>query len=363
MKIAVFFSADPTAGWCMGEGIVRTLRRMGHTVISGPLPTLREASEPLIKMIKDGAPKLKDLANCDAIIVSGPEHIAPWIDLCYTKYEWKQIPVPKACWLHESCHREDYEIDFDIIKWAGDEWFFPAIQDAEFHDQEMFAAGRSHWLPFGVDTEMFRPRDWKNEEIIEIGQWNLPSPMHLPLVEQVFDVGFLGLMYQKRQLYLRALSRHNHPPIRIGMCSVNDLHGYHLEESIQLLVKNTRQMKVFFNLPALSKLLVSKVYETLACGTFLLTPAVPEERGAEQNMKLFTSGEHLVYYSPSNLPYVAQLLREWISPEKDAERVRIAESGCREVHAKHSLKIRLLEILNSRSFSAAACANRANAAS
>ena len=94
MKVAVFFSNDPTAGWNMGEGIVRTLRRMGHQVISGPLPTAREASEPMVVMVKAGAPKLEELKSCDAIIVSGPEHIAPWIDLVYGKYDWKHLPVP-----------------------------------------------------------------------------------------------------------------------------------------------------------------------------------------------------------------------------------------------------------------------------
>lgn len=335
MKIAIFFSMDPTSGWNAGEGIVRTLRRMGHAVISGPLPTAREASEPMVKMIKDGAPKIEALKACDAIIVSGPEHIAPWIDLCYSKYEWKQIDVPKACWLHESCQREDYQIDFDVLKWVGDEWFFPAVQDAEFHDQEPFATNRSHWLPFGVDTEMFRPYSPEGVRGYE--------PAGFP---KVFDVGFLGLLYQKRQLYLKALSHHNHPPIRCGMCSVNDLHGYHLEESIKLLVSNTRQIKVFFNLPALSRLLVSKVYEVMAAGTFLITPMVPPERGADRNMNPFKTGEHLVYYSPSNLPYVGQLLREWVSPEKDAERQKIAVTGCKEVHAKHSLDVRLQELLS-----------------
>jgi len=342
MKIAVFYSMDPTAGWCMGEGVVRTLRRMGHTVIPGPLPTAREAAPQMIQMVKDGAPKLEALAACDAIIVSGPEHIAPWINLVYTKYEWKQIQVPKACWLHESCQREDYSIDLDVLKWCGDEWFFPAVQDAEFHDQEMFAAGRSHWLPFGVDTEMFKPIAPNIRD--DNAFWH-----------KDFDIAFLGLLYPKRQQYLKALSRHDHPPVRIGMCSVNDLHGYHLEDSIKLLVSNTRQIKCFLNLPAMSQLLISKVYETLAVGTFLLTPMLSDNRGANRNMNHFKTGEHLIYYSASNLPYVAQLLREWITPERDAERQKISETGCREVHQKHSLTVRLKEILSVFSYASIDC--------
>jgi hypothetical protein len=337
MKIAVFHSNDPSSGWNMGMGIIKTLRRMGHSVLEGPLPTAREASKPMIEMVKAGAPKLDALKSCDAIIVSGPEHISPWLDLVYGKYDWKHVAVPKACWLHESCNREDYNIDFDVLKWCGDEWFFPAIQDAEFHDQEMFCAGRSHWLPFGVDTEMFQAS--------YLGTDMYGHPWPLSDIKKNFDIAFLGLMYPKRQLFLRSLSNHNHPPIRCGMCSVSDLHGYHLEESIRLLVSNTRQIKVFLNMPALSRLLVSKIYEVMSCGTFLLTPLLAEDRGADKNMVPFESGKHLVYYSPSNVGYVAQLLRDWVSPEKDAERARIAEAGCKEVHAKHSLILRLTELM------------------
>jgi spore maturation protein CgeB len=158
-----------------------------------------------------------------------------------------------------------------------------------------------------------------------------------------FDVAFLGLLYPKRQVFLKALAKHKIPPIRHGMCQIIDLHGYHREESIRLLASNQRQIKVFFNLPSMSRLLVSKVVEVLATGTFLLTPMLPE--GAKKNELLFESGVHLVYYSPSNLGYVAQLLRDWASPEKDAERQKISEAGCREVHAKHLLSHRLAEIL------------------
>jgi spore maturation protein CgeB len=236
--------------------------------------------------------------------------------------------------------REDYNIDFDGLKWAGDEWFFPAIQDAEMHDQEMFAKGRSYYLPFGVDTEIFKPYSHAQLEGLPLRQNYLDAV--LPQTHTI-DVGFLGLLYQKRQLFLQALNRHQHPPIQCSMCAIQDIRGYDQEGSMRLLASNTREIKVFLNLPSLSRLLVSKVTEVMACGTFLLTPKLPEQSAA--NMDLFKDGTHLVYYSASNVGYVAQLLREWVSPDKDAERRTISEAGCREVHEKHSLKIRLEEML------------------
>lgn len=330
MKIAVFMSNNPTSGWNMGHGIVNTLRRMGHETLCVPMPTEQEADQRKIDHVKSQVPNINDLRSQDAIIVSGPEHIGPWIDLCYGKQPWKEIDVPKAVWLHESTVREDYSIDFDSIKWMGNEWFFPAIQDADFHDQEMFAAGRSHFLPFGVDTEIFKPKTLLDQRY----------------QDKNFDVAFLGMVYQKRAVFLNALRHHKIPPIRNAMCVIQDIRGYDWEGSMRLLAANTREIKVFFNLPSLSRLLVAKVFETMACGTFIMTPELPDDRGADKNMLLFKDKEHLAYYRSSHLGLVAQMLNEWISPEKDAERARIAEAGCREVHEKHSLKIRLEALLS-----------------
>ena len=328
MKLAVFFSNNPTSGWNMGAGIVRTLQRMGHETIGIPTPTERETTKEVIAAVKRAMPTPAMLQAQDAIIVSGPEHLSPWLDAVYDKHKWKNITAPKACWLHESCSRDDYSIDFDAIKWCGDEWFFPAIQDAEFYDQEMFAAGRSHWLPFGVDTQIFKPLDVRQG---------------MPASGKVFDIGFLGLLYPKRQTFLRALAHHKHPTIHCGMCMIQDMRGYDLEGSMRLLAANTREIKVFLNLPSMSRLLVAKIYETMACGTFLMTPDLPES--ALGNMNPFEHGKHLAFYSPSNLALCAQRLREWVSPEKDEERQRIAEAGCAEVHRNHSLMQRLAELL------------------
>lgn len=337
MRIAVFISNNPTSGWNMGYGIINTLRRMGphdrlgllgNKVLCVPMPTEVEMPTEQLNNFRRQLPSLDFIKkNMDAIIVSGPEHIGPWIAQCYGIDNWKQVDIPKAVWLHESTVREDYRIEFDDIKWLGDQFFFPAIQDADWHDQEVFAKDRSHFLPFGVDTQIFKPQAASS-----------------PLIKN-FDVGFIGMMYPKRASFLMALRKHKIPPIRHGNCNIQSLHGYDWEGSMRLLASNTREVKVFFNLPAMSRLLVAKVFETMACGTFLMTPELPDDRGAQKNMELFKHGEHLAYYSPSHLGMVAQMLREWISPEKDAEREKIAAAGCALVHKYHSLEVRLTELL------------------
>jgi hypothetical protein len=331
MKIAVLFPMDsPQMSWNLGRGLVATLERMGIQTLPIPLPTLREASQHQFDEAKRLAPPLAMLKACDAVITTGPEHIGPWIEAMYERYEWRGLGIPTAAWMHESTEREDYSVDFESIEWIGHDWFFPAIQDAEKFDQEMFVQGRSHYLPFGVDAEMFQPIDSRADWTSEYAE---------------FGIAFMGLLYPKRIAFLQAVSKHQHPPIRMGTVMIQDLRGYQHEEATRRYVENLHSIKVFLNLPTLSRLLVTKVYEVLACGGFLLTPELPPDGGVARNMAAFESGKHLIYYRSSHTPYVAQLLREWSSPEFAQRRDAIAVAGCLEVRKKHSLEVRLTELL------------------
>jgi spore maturation protein CgeB len=350
MKIAVLFPHDsPTVAWSLSRGIEKTLARMGHEVLAIPIPTTRPADDSaqeqkrfrvMIEQKKKQLPLIEEIAKCDAVIVSGPEHIAPWIEEVYEKYEWtRQVTCPKAAWLHESMERDDYQIDFEAIQWVATDWFFPAIQDAERYDQEMFVKGHAYWLPFGVDTEIFKPFISHVENTDERG-WHLKEEYNV----QTFDVAFIGSLYPKRIAFLTALSRHDHPPIRLANVVGQDIHGYDPLEWTKRYASNLREVKVLLNLPSMSKLVVPRVYEVLACGTFLMTPMLPPDGGANRNMTLF-DGSELLWYRSSNLPLIAQLLHEWSSPAKDEERRRMAAAGCAKVQKEHSLEKRLTEML------------------
>lgn len=335
MRLAVLYPRSQFAAWSMSGGIVATLRRMGHEVVPGELPGIGgEVSPQVFESIKAQLPPVETLKKCDAVLVSGPEHIAPWLDAVYGKYEWKNLGIPKAAWWHETMQRDDYSLDWDNVSMWADENFVPAYQDADWLSQPMFGGEHVHWLPFGVDTKIFKPFT------------SLTPTDDQGRTEKAWPIAFVGLIYDKRGRFLQALSRHNHPPIRCGQVSINDLSGFCAEESARRLADNYRRVKVFFNLPAMSRLLVSKVYEVMACGTFLLSPQLPADHGIDKNREAFESGRHLVYYRSSNLPYVAQLLRDWSSDEKAVEREKIAATGCQEVHEKHSLQSRLETILS-----------------
>ena len=298
--------------------------------------------EEQFKRVTNELPALETLKKCDAILISGPEHIAPWLDAVYGKYEWKNIEVPKAAWWHESMNRDDYTLDWDNVGMWANENFVPAYQDADWLSQEMFGGTHIHWLPFGVDTEVFKAHQDPTvaPSCVPNEHW---SKYHFE--GKQWPIAFIGAMYEKRHKFLQALSQCNIPPIIIGNVVVKDLGGLDPIENVQRLASNYRRVGVFFNLPALSRLLVTKIYEVMACGTFVMTPLLSNEKHIAENMKQFHDREHLLYYRSAGLVDVARSLREWSSEEKAEERGRIAAAGCREVHEKHSLKLRLETIL------------------
>ena len=326
MRIAVLMPMDsPFASWGQTRGIEHTLRRMGYETLPVSLPTEPNPSKQMLNSVKQNVPPLSEIAKCDAVLVSGPEHIGPWIAEVYERYEWHSITdnLPTGAWLHESCEREDYSIDFESIQWMARDWFFPAIQDAEKHDQSMFALDHSHYCPFAVDSVIF---DDDEREV------------------RTFPVAFIGLLYPKRVAYLNALAQHSIPAIRFGKVMIEDLHGYRSEETTLRYADNLRDIKVFFNLPAMSRLVVSKVFEVMACGALCVTPMLPPEGGVSKNMALFGAGQELIYYRPSHLAGVGAILRDWSGPERYLDRQRITAAAVRKIKEKHTLEVRLAEM-------------------
>ncbi len=346
-RVAVFFPKTVQAAWSLTLGIGETLRRMSHDVLDCPTPrgpSSEEVPAALVSRLKFDLPSFEQLSRFDAILVSGPEHIAPWLDAVYGALEWRGLPMPRGAFYHESSSRADGgRYDFDMLNWVASDHFFPAVQDAEFHDQEQFFLGHSHWSPFAVDTTIFCP-------CLEC-----PSEKaHGHFFESVkdIDIGFIGGIYPYRASFLEALGRFQHPPINIGQCVHQTIDGVDIRRSMEMMAIDIRRMRVFFNLPALSQLLVTKVFEVMACGTFCLTPLLATGRG---NMKLFENEKHLSYYRAGNVAQTSETLKAWLRPEREAERETIAQAGMHEVHEKHSLERRLAWALHTMGVEAPAC--------
>lgn len=338
MRIAVFYPRSPFAAWSICGGIVTTLQRMGVEVIDAPTPpNPQRDSIPayLIERIKADLPTIEALNKCDLVIVSGPEHIATWLDCVYGVYEWKNaLTVPVAGMYHESQNRSDGgEIDFKQVDWSCHFHFFPAAQDAEFFDQPHLYGGRCWWSPFAVDTEIFRPFKFDGTDDVEIGKWGS--------VVKKYDTLFLGSVYGLRARWLEQLGQFNHPPIKIGRCHYEDANGADVRKIAKMMAENVRQAMVFLNLPPLTLAHVTKTVEVMACGTHLVTAELPNIFRASLNNSLFKNGEHCTIYDPKMKAQLARTLNELLKPENEAEREKIARQGCEYVHKEHSLEKRL----------------------
>jgi hypothetical protein len=290
-KIAVFHcTAKVGSAWACAEGITLTLARMGYEVFDFGLPEL-------------GRHGIEQLQQADLIILSAPEWYA---DKLMARFgpAWHELKAPKVAWFAESAHRDDRDFPMGKVLALVDHGFFPAEQDAvEFGGE---------WLPFGADTQIFKPQ---------------------PVVRQ-FDASFLGSMYPKRVEYV---GRMGFPLTYIRAVDDPDM-----VRSFTALAQAYSSTRIFVNLPALSRLLVTKVTEVMACGTMLITPK-PDHPSAQKNMSQFQDGVHLVYYDADRPEQLRDLVAHYLQAPDELD--RIARAGLEEVASRHTLQHRVASMV------------------
>lgn len=293
LTIAVFHcSAGVGSAWGCAEGISLTLGRLGHRVLDCGRPSYRRFS-------------VAQLNDSNLILLSAPEWYWEEFQL-YVVSRGLSRRIPIAAWHAESAHRDDRDFDFHTIRSNVSKAFYPAVQDAQ--------ALKGVWLPFGVDHRIFHP---------------CSTP-------KVHECAFLGTIYPKRQAYL---DRINYP---IAILPPIDLES--TSASFSALADTYRSIRLFVNLPTLSRLLVTKVSEVLACGTFLLTPRIDHPTAA-QNETQFRHGEELIYYNPDNPEDLSNTIR-WLL-HNDSEMERIARNGARKVASSFTLETQLKTLITS----------------
>jgi hypothetical protein len=296
MKLAVFFPASLFSAWACSYGLVECLKRMGHEVTAGPI-------DP---QSKDGGALIQS-DSFDGIIISGPEHLAN-----------KLVFSPgrrgrSVAWLHETVEREDYgKLDVDTIKRSADVIFCPAIQDEKYGFR---------YLPFGVDTEIFHSH---GDSLGCARCDNNTAP-----VRKSVDAAFIGLLYPKRQAFLKELKSHG-VNLVTGNVQVLELGGVNPRKTAELYAENIRKIKVFVNLPTLSQLAVTKIYEVLACGTPILTPKL--------NVKHLENFGDLpvAFYEPT----AKSLAHQLAITSRYYERGSSAQWFAQKMHENHRLELR-----------------------
>jgi len=312
-KITVFYSDTKTSVWSLGKGLCTTLSSMGYVVVDAPSSAM---------------PEQYILDNQDMILVSGPEYL--WERLRAKYPNWDQLKAKKYGWMHETVEREDYAsnpiardgtLPVADVKRLTPHVFTPAAQDTKYG----FV-----YLPFGVDTKVFTPSVEKDAEIV-----------------------FIGSMYGKRRVFME-----NNPQVSV-LGGTKDYLMYKSDLEFSAYLRYTTRAMAVLNLPTLSLLNSTRVYEAMACKALTITPLMG---GHPDNYSMFKDRVHLLYYQGSPVEVMNSVIevvytgdnnprgsnrghsRIWhYAINKTAK--DIAEAGYEEVKKNHTLESRLEKIL------------------
>lgn len=291
-SVAIFHCGSGVgSAWNLAQGIIHSFAAQGYDVL--------DCGDPRSTQIE-----FSSLQHADMILMSALEWYWPIIQERYGQ-SWLDLPAPKVAWYAESSRRDDHDFSFGSCKHLADFHYYPAIQDAEEYGGQ--------WLPFGTDTEVFRPSKFKRE----------------------IDAAFLGTLYPARMDFCRSID--------FPIAYIPSVSGATPLESAQALANAYCYPKIFVNLPALSRLLVAKITEVMACGTMILTPSIDHPSGIG-NMKQFENNKHLIYYDVSRPKELGEIIQHYINHPD--ERKSIARAGFLEVISKHTLHHRVAKIVS-----------------
>jgi hypothetical protein len=246
------------------------------------------------------------LNSYDGIIISGLEHLHRSLRDTYKPSEWAQVKAPKLAWYHESFNREDYSLNFEDFQPWADFHGFPAAQDAS----------NGYWLPFAVDTEVFKPM----------------------AVEKQYDALFIGTPYGKRERFLNELQQIDLATRkRLSLMRVDA--GDTVRENMALYAETINRAKIFVNLPSMSNLFVTKVVEVMACKVPLITHSLHMD--GKKNYDLLERQILALFYD--NAAELAEALWHWWEYPETAQEV--ADDAYQLILKKHTLEKRCAEIL------------------
>ncbi len=331
MRVAYFHTGTILSSWSI-YSMASTLRSMGHEVFEGTIPTnhhgavLQNVGRTDYERILATMPTIEDLESCDVILVAGPEYVAIWLNTLYGKDKWCKLKARRVGLYLESTKRQDAQFRYDIFADWYDMHYFPDLEDV--------ARLGGQYLKGFIDIDMFKPCTLEGQP----GHTCDDACHTRCLAEKKYKAAFVGSLYKKRMDFLfRLLPLIPDVDFRANGVTVRDLGGECHREWTELLVKNIRQIKVHVALPSNNmKMMVARPFETMACGTFLLT------YNTEDNP--FRDGVHCRVYDPEKPQELAELIQYYVAHED--EREAIARAGCEEVRKNFSIRDRLTEILN-----------------
>jgi spore maturation protein CgeB len=139
--------------------------------------------------------------------------------------------------------------------------------------------------------------------------------------EKVHDVSFIGNLYPNRVKLLERLSKRF--SVFVAQAYMDDM------------VKIFNESKIVLNLGVGQTGIQLRVFEAMACGSFVLTNEIPADG------RLFKDKHHLVYFNDEN---IEDLIDYYL--KHDDEREFIAAQGHKEVISRHTFDHRVSTILH-----------------
>jgi len=191
-----------------------------------------------------------------------------------------------------------------FMLWIKNDFDYIFTTQKKFVD--IFRPTKSYWLPYACDPETHK-------------KFSLPK---------IYDVVFVGntnpKVYPERVKLLKLIGE------KINLKVFSGVYG-------EDLAKIYSQAKIVFNKSANGEINM-RVFETLSCGSLLVTDRLNSEAGLEE---LFQDKKHLVLYD--NEKDLLEKIDYYLKNE--SEREEIALIGQKEVHSKHTYEHRTEEVL------------------
>jgi hypothetical protein len=290
--------------WNLDQGWAHNLKVMGL------LGTVKQASEKAAAEIINFASD----STADMILIMGGDHHMPFLhDSRQKRRRWGQLKTPVVCFCYETILESRFPGSKEKSESALEAFSHFAHcdeKDASFFESQGVPA---IWLPQCVDHHHFHPPK--------------PGIMREPLVY------FRGKVdeshgYQQRRVILDFLREEK-------IAAISDS-----EISPQQLMEDYRTYAFAINLPGNFGGYNVRTFEALASGSVLLQ-YLPEDR--PRNNALFEDRRHLFSFNYRNPKEVAALVREIRAHPDEAQ--RIAEAGRQECLARHTIEVRIRQLI------------------
>ncbi|MCP4633295.1 MAG: glycosyltransferase, partial [candidate division Zixibacteria bacterium] len=255
-------------------------------------------------------PLLAPYLEVDAVIINRGEWIDPELI--------RSFKVPTLLWYGEYIYGNDKdaltrraEIEFngsafDYVIWEG------GYEPKAFQTLRNWSCSNVDWVyPARIKPEVYRKLD----------------------VEKIYDVSFLGSITPRRKQMLDRIAK---------KFDLKVFTEFDLEKQVMIFNQTKVNLHISFADYPIHSAVNMRGFDVIGCGSFLLHEGLEEEL-------MFKGGVHLDYFKINDISDLENKIAYYL--DKEEERDRIAENGCKYLYENYSVEKTVLELLDKIDFS------------